>query len=153
MTDSDSDWTVVSNKKPKKKVNVEKDDDYVEPIYEHQDWQPLIIRGKSVPKEKKRHPNVDAVVKKKTTNNKQNEQPINYRKLEKDIEEGKLKPKTIDHELKMQIQKERLNQELSQKELAQKCNLSVFDIQSYEKGDGLYNQIKINRIKKVLGIE
>jgi ribosome-binding protein aMBF1 (putative translation factor) len=47
----------------------------------------------------------------------------------------------------------RCEKKLTQKELAQKCNMDVAIISEVERGGGVYNAVHINKIQSVLGVK
>src|SRR3989304_2346868 len=90
-----------------------------------------------------------------TVSYKQNNINQNLKKLENDSDdEDNLKPKikTVNLNLQIKIQQQRTQLNMTQKELAKKCNLLLSDIQDLENGKTLLDQNKINKVSKVLGI-
>ena len=86
--------------------------------------------------------------------NKSSNKPVSKeKKLDKQIEEGKLKHTVISNELKISIQKARSTKNLTQKQLANLCNLPVSVINDIETGKAKYNHVQINKIKRVLNIK
>ena len=57
----------------------------------------------------------------------------------------------ISHNFKIQLQQERQKKNLSQDELAKKCNIPVKFIKDYEAGNGIVNNAHIQLINKALG--
>ena len=106
---------------------------------EHQDWTPVVVKKKN---------------KKDTTNTTKKTNPQNQKimKIEKSVEEDNLKHKKITPELKQKIIQGRCAQKLTQKELAQKCNLPLQVINEIETGKAIYNFQHINKIKRILKI-
>lgn len=94
----------------------------------HQDWETVILTKPVIKVEK---PN----------------KPVNP--LEKDPGEVIVLPK-IDVELKKAIQQARMNQKLSQKELASKMNIPISTINGYENGTVIPNNAFIAKLEKVL---
>lgn len=107
---------------------------------EHQDWTTIKI-NKNKPKEVK-----------ETTSNNKKPVDLKIKKIEKKVEEDDLKHKKITPQLKQQIIQNRCSQKLTQKQLAQKCNLPLQIINDIETGRAIYNHIHINKIKRVLKI-
>ena len=112
---------------------------------EHQQWETQFIYLKD---------------KSKATNLKQeNKQPIKKPhviskddKLNKKIEEGNLKHSKITPELRKIIQDARCSRNMTQKQLANSCNLPVSVINEIESGKAQYNPSQINKIKRFLKI-
>ena len=72
-------------------------------------------------------------------------------KIEKQIEDGNLKHKKMDVSFGKELQKKRLSKGMTQKDLAQKLNIPVKDINDIEAGKAKHNpglMSKINRIMK-----
>ncbi len=105
---------------------------------DHQDWKTITVN--------KNNKNNDSVPKKKQSN-------LSKEKvLEKKVEEDNLKHKKIPPELKQKIIQTRCALSLTQKQLAQKCNLPLQIINDIETGKAIYNHIHINKIKRILKI-
>ena len=110
---------------------------------EHQDWKIIKVNNaKSVdPKEniinkkKKENPNIQKI-----------------KNIEKKAADDDLKHNKIKTEVKQLIIKARISKCLTQKQLAQKCNLNIQIINDIETGKAIYNHIHINKIKRVLNI-
>lgn len=105
---------------------------------DHQDWKTITV--------KKNTKKTELLPKKKTSN-------LSKEKvLEKKVEEDNLKHKKIPPELKQKIIQTRCSLSLTQKQLAQKCNLPLQIINDIETGKAIYNHIHINKIKRILKI-
>lgn len=90
----------------------------------HQDWETVVLK-KDKPKEK-----------------------VSYQGSQSD------KPlKKISHDFKISLQKSRQSHKLSQKQLAQKINVSESLIKEYESGKAIPNGNIINKLNRVLGIK
>ena len=74
------------------------------------------------------------------------------KKIEKQIEEGKMKHKKIPDDIRKKIQQKRGELNMPQKQLAQKINIQVSIINEIETGKALYNHKHINKIKRILNI-
>jgi putative transcription factor len=92
----------------------------------HQDWETVVL-SKPVKVESK--PNVE-------------KNPLDSEEI--------VAPLKINVELKTAIQQARLNQKLSQKELAAKMAIPVSTINTYENGSAIPNNAFIARLEKVL---
>jgi len=106
---------------------------------EHQDWQSIIIN-------KKTNKFSDNKIKKENPENQK------IKSIEKKVEEDDLKHKKITPEMKQKIIQDRCSIGLTQKELAQKCNLPLQVINEIETGKAIYNHQHINKIKRILKI-
>ena len=93
---------------------------------EHQDWETYIIHCKDGKKNNNEQEKIPEV-KKKNTGVLQKDT-----KLEKKIEEGKLKHQKIDPELSKKIQQGRLSKGLTQKQLANQLSIPVTEINEME---------------------
>jgi len=111
---------------------------------EHQDWTPIYIKASTelnkTPEQRKKEENWEKNHKKYAKEN----------KIEKQIEEGTLKHKKMDVSFGKDLQKKRLSLGMTQKDLANKLNIPVKDINDIEAGKAKHNpglMNKINRIK------
>ncbi len=146
-------WTVVSSKKKDK----EEKKKHTKPVpqvtqssaipkpaqYSHQDWTPKVIRSSGYYKKEK------VVEKRKEKSNAQTT-AVNARKIEQNADDGNFELKKVTHDLKMQIQKARSQQNMTQEDLAKKCNLPVKVIKDYESGKGTPNSDYLSVIGKGL---
>lgn len=116
---------------------------------EHQQWEPQFVYLK----DKSKAINIKHKV---SPTNQPNPKPNNIalkdQKLEKKIQDGKLKHDAITPELRTNIQKGRSSKNLTQKQLANMCNLPVSVINEIESGKAKYNPVQINKIKRILKI-
>lgn len=112
---------------------------------EHQQWETQFIYLK----DKSQATNLPT---NNSSNKKKNKQISKEQKIEKQIDEGILKHTIISNELKIMIQKSRTSRGLTQKQLANQCNLPVSVINDIETGKAKYNHIQINKIKRILKI-
>ena len=108
---------------------------------DHQDWTTIKVN------KKKNNTEV------KESTNKKKPVDLKAKKLEKKVDEDDLKHKKITPELKQQIIQSRCLNSLTQKQLAQKCNLPLQIINDIETGKAIYNHVHINKIKRVLKIK
>ena len=104
---------------------------------EHQDWETIVL--KKPPDQKKIQQQISKAGPKPTPG-------VNY------DEEGVAPPK-IPTNLKKAIQQGRLAKRMSQKDLANKLNVSLNDIVNYENGKAVPNNQFISRIEKVLNVK
>ena len=110
----------------------------------HQDWTPVYIRANKelnkTPEQKdKEKIREDNQVKFASEN-----------KMEKQIEEGKLCHKKMDSSFGKDLQKKRLSKGMTQKNLAQKLNIPVKDINDIESGKAKHNPGLMNKINRVM---
>ena len=113
-------------------------DTYLNQLDNHQDWKTIIIKN---PKQ-----NV------KNTKKKINNTNIKKISIEKKADNDELKHKQLSTDLRISIQKARCSKNLTQKELAQKINVSHQIISDIESGKAIYNEQHINKIKRFLKI-
>ena len=111
--------------------------------FDHKDWKQVIIKKPKTTTEIRKENNIP---KPSTTNQK-------LKSIEKKAEEGNLKHKQITKELRLQIQQARNSKGLTQKQLAQQCQLTPQIINEIESGKSIYNHSHITKIKRVLKIK
>jgi ribosome-binding protein aMBF1 (putative translation factor) len=104
---------------------------------EHQDWDSFILNNKSNAK------NEDGTKKKEYVKSKET-------KLEENIEDGKLSHKKMDLSFGKILQKYRLSQGLTQKDLSTKLNIHVKDINEIESGKAKHNGQLMGKIKRLM---
>lgn len=76
--------------------------------------------------------------------------PTNAKKLDED--EGNYKHREIPHEFKKALMQARAAKKLTQKELAQLCNLPAGTIQEYESGKAVPEGAVISKLNRHLGV-
>lgn len=103
---------------------------------EHQDWDTVYITPK-----KTNHEGGD----KKKQYVKSKEQKMNEKE-----EEGKLTHKKMDVNFGKTLQKYRLSQNMTQKDIAQKLNIPVKDINEIESGKMKHNGQLMGKIKRLM---
>ena len=111
--------------------------------FDHQDWKKVIIKKPKTTTEFRKENNIS---KPSSTNQK-------LKSIEKKAEEGDLKHKKITKELRLQIQQARNSKGLTQKQLAQQCQLTPQIINDIESGKAIYNHSHISKIKRILKIK
>ena len=100
---------------------------------EHQDWTPVVVKKKN---------NKD--------NNPGNHEKSKVTKLEEQVEEGTMKHKKMDIGFGKTLQKYRLSQGYTQKDLATKLNIPVKDINEIEAGKAKHNGQLMGKIKRIM---
>lgn len=102
---------------------------------EHQDWDTVYITPKKT--------NQDDDKKKQYVKSKE-------QKLKEKEEEGKLSHKKMDSEFGKTLQKYRLSQNMTQKDIAQKLNIPAKDINEIESGKMKHNGQLMGKIKRLM---
>ena len=95
-----------------------------------QDWETIVLKNVSMP----------------STSNKNSENLNKCKKDENDIE----KPKKVSNELKIAIQQARINNKLSQKQLASMMCCQQSLINQYENGKAIPNNSFISKLEQTL---
>lgn len=108
---------------------------------EHQDWKPVIVRTKQN--------NTTSQVNQYKSNPYQQK----AKSIEKKADNDELKHKEITILMRQSIQKGRAAKGFTQKQLAQKCGVTVKIINDIESGKAIYNHNHLNKIRKHLGIK
>lgn len=155
MTDKDIGWTTVgkSDVKPKPKSNNNNEKVYTGLNYETIKNETVFKGGSS---KKKRTTTASGggslSTKYGAGKNQQKKGYVNPNKIEKNAEEGNFKIDTVNHNLRMEIQKARQQKQLSQKDLAESSNLPIATIRAYENGTAIPNPNELRIMGKVLGV-
>ena len=112
-----------------------------------QDFEPVVLRNKSAQTQlaAKRAGNTESIKKKTMA-----AEAIKMAKLDNDMETTKVKK--VSKEFSSAMRDARTAKGLKQKDLANRAQLPVSDIQKYENGTATPNQQQISKIQKVLGI-
>jgi ribosome-binding protein aMBF1 (putative translation factor) len=103
---------------------------------EHQDWTPVVVKKKNNKDNKDNNPG--------------NHEKSKVTKLEEQIEEGTMKHKKMDITFGKTLQKYRLSQGYTQKDLATKLNIPVKDINEIESGKAKHNGQLMGKIKRIM---
>lgn len=96
----------------------------------YQDWKPVILRKNTKPKQT------------------HTSRPSKKNDLD---DPDYVSKKKVSHKLKMQIQHARQAKKLTQKELANKCNIPLNIVRDYENGKAIPNAQHLNKMRRVLG--
>lgn len=102
---------------------------------EHQDWEVKVVKPK-------KSNNQEGKSKQYTKSNEQ--------KMNESEESGKLSHKKMDSEFGKTLQKYRLSQNMTQKDIAQKLNIPVKDINEIESGKMKHNGQLMGKIKRLI---
>jgi len=102
---------------------------------EHQDWNTLFVNPK-----KNKNNNIE---KKQYVKSKE-------QKMNENEENGNLSHKKMDSEFGKSLQKYRLSQNMTQKDIAQKLNIPVKDINEIESGKMKHNGQLMGKIKRLM---
>ena len=105
---------------------------------EHQDWKTIYVKSN------KHHDS------KTQTQQKQSHFNNFEKKLDKNIENGKMRTEKIDKDKSLSIQQKRQSKGLTQKDLANILNIPVKTINEIESGKGNKNPQIINKINRYL---
>lgn len=115
----------------------------------NQDWEPVVFRkpAKKIQQEQKKKGNAPKKLRHTSANS--NSANVNVSKIE---ESNETKHDTVSHDMKMVIQRGRTSKGLTQKALANQCNMPVARIQQYENGSAIPNAQELQKLRRVLGI-
>ena len=108
---------------------------------EHQDWSTNIVNKQN------KEPS------KQVTKTVLSESHSHFVKLNNADGEDGFHQETISYSLRMEIQKARNANKLSQKQLAEKLNISAKLIHEYESGKSIPNSVVLVKMSKVLGVK
>jgi len=111
----------------------------------HQDLKVVILRksGKEQQKFQRKRGETTTITKQNTTQFK--------KALDENLDTFKVDK--VSHSLKIQIQKARTVNKLSQKELAQKLNVTPSVIQSYENGNAIPDSKILQKLRRILKVK
>jgi putative transcription factor len=118
-----------------------------------QDWTPVVFKKKAPAKKILPKNGLVANTVKKASGGKNSQTiQVNSKKIEEAIDNDEFIIPKISVDTKTQIQQGRQVKGLTQKQLAQKCNLPENVIKDYEQGKGVPKKQDLVKIGKVLGI-
>jgi putative transcription factor len=109
----------------------------------HQDWTPVVFGSKKKSKDEK-----DA---EKTTSSSSSLSNVGVYKAASD--DDVKKTKYVSKNTSQAIMSARTEKKMTQKELAQRCNMDVSIINEIERGVCVYNATHVNKIQSVLGVK
>lgn len=158
MAHEDEGWKTVTHKntKPENPNNtiIAKNRDETNTKYDHQDWKQIIIKSKNnnTLKINNSKPNISVSEKKYNSGKNIQSQQVNAKKIEQyaDGDDITINLK-LTHNFTSQMQKIRQQKGLTQKQLANECNLPETVIRDYENGSAVPNQQDISKMNKALG--
>lgn len=111
---------------------------------EHQDWNTVYTKANKeinkTPAERKKEKEIKKNAEKFAKEN----------KIEKQIEDGNMKHKKMDTSFGKDLQKKRLSKGMTQKDLAQKLNIPLKDINDIESGKAKHNPGLMNKINRIM---
>lgn len=111
---------------------------------DHQDWNTIYLGAKkhlkSMEPKPKKSPKSSAPPK---TSHKE-------RKMDEKVEEGELRTKTFDAAFGKRVQAYRQNQNLKQKDLAQKLRVNEKMVKDLEAGKAKYNPALMSKLKRLM---
>jgi putative transcription factor len=109
----------------------------------HQDWTPVVFGSKKKSKDEK-----DA---EKPTSSSSSLSNVGVYKAASD--DDVKKTKYVSKNTSQAIMSARTEKKMTQKELAQRCNMDVSIINEIERGVCVYNATHVNKIQSVLGVK
>ncbi len=155
-SNNDNGWTTVGNKndrKPKPKSNNNNEKIYTGLNYERMENETVFRGGSSNKRNTTIVPGEGThSMKYGGGKNQQRKTFKNPNAIERNAEEGNFKMDTVNHNLRMDIQKARQRKQLTQKDLADLSNLPLGTIRAYEKGTAVPNPNELRAMSKVLGV-
>ena len=110
----------------------------------HQDWTPVVFN-------KKYDDNKKGCEKEKATPSSSSLSNVGVYKAASD--DDVKKTKYVSKNTSQAIMSARTEKKMTQKELAQKCNMDVSIINEIERGTCVYNATHLNKIQSVLGVK
>ena len=112
----------------------------------HQDWTPVVFGSKKKSK--------DENEKGKPTSSSSSSSSLSNVGVYKSISDDDVKKtKYVSKNTSQAVMSARSEKKMTQKELAQKCNMDVSIINEIERGTCVYNATHVNKIQSVLGVK
>lgn len=111
----------------------------------HQDWTPVVFKKKSDDNKK------GCEKEKATTTSSSSLSNVGVYKAASD--DDVKKTKYVSKPTSQAVMSARTEKKMTQKELAQKCNMDVSIINEIERGTCVYNSTHVNKIQSVLGVK
>lgn len=116
----------------------------------YQDWKVVVLKKNDPTKEKEKEKIKHVSNRVATTNG---NSAVKVYDPDNPDKEPEYKPKLVDSQFAMQIQKARTMKKMTQKELASALSIPFDIINKYEKGTGIHNPSYVSKIKRYLGID
>ena len=114
----------------------------IEKNMSHQDWTPVVFNKKSKDEKEKEKP---------TSSSSSSLSNVGVYKAASD--DDIKKTKYVSKNTSQAIMGARSEKKMTQKELAQKCNMDVSIINEIERGVCVYNATHVNKIQSILGVK
>ena len=105
---------------------------------EHQNWEPVYLKANKFIKDQKREENKKPI----------NETLSKENKMDQKIEDGQMTHTKMDVTFGKNLQKLRLSKNMTQKDLANKLNIPVKNINDIEAGKAKHNGQLMNKINR-----
>jgi putative transcription factor len=115
-------------------------DDKEQAVPDCQDWTPVVLNKRTA-----------AAKQKETTTTTSSLANVGVHKAASD--DDVKKTKYVSKVTSDAVRTARCEKKLTQKELAQKCNMDAAIVNEVERGGGVYNAAHINKIQTVLGVK
>ena len=113
----------------------------------HQDWTPVVFNKKS-------HDNKKGGEKEKEMSSSSSSSSLSNVGVYKAANDDDVKKiKYVSKNMSQAIMSARSEKKMTQKELAQKCNMDVSIINEIERGACVYNATHVNKIQNILGVK
>ena len=112
-----------------------------------QDWKPVVFNNRALNQKLNNKSNVDDT----TSSSKTGSSLENIGIYKAASDEDTKKTKYVTKATSDAVRTARCEKKLTQKELAQKCNMDAAIISEIERGGGVYNATHINKLQSVLG--
>lgn len=107
----------------------------------HQDWTPVILNKRKDEKQKLS----------KSSSSSSSLSSVGFYKVTND--DDFKKTKYVSKNTSQVIMSARSEKKMTQRELAQKCNMDVSIINEIERGTCVYNAMHVNKIQSILGVK
>ena len=116
-------------------------DDKEQAVPDCQDWTPVVLNKRT------------AAAKQKETTTTTTSSLANVGVYKAASDDDVKKTKYVSKATSDAVKTARCEKKLTQKELAQKCNMDAAIVNEVERGGGVYNAAHINKIQTVLGVK
>jgi putative transcription factor len=117
----------------------------------HQDWTPVVFNKKT---DNNKNDNKKGCEKENATSSSSSSSSLSNVGVYKATSDDDVKKtKYVSKTTSQAIMSARTEKKMTQKELAQKCNMDVSIINEIERGTCVYNATHVNKIQSVLGVK